>query len=57
MASLAWLQCSTWETQLLQYFDTVFLEILNVPLSTVFTNPVTYNSNAYDMHTFKELTI
>ena len=42
-ASLAWLQCSTGETQLFQYFNTVFLEILNAPLRTVFANPVTYN--------------
>ena len=27
---------------MLKYFNTVFLEILNVPLRTVFTDPVTY---------------
>ena len=41
-ASLVWLQCSTGETQLFQYFNTVFLEILNAPLRTVFANPVTF---------------
>ena len=33
---------STMETQLLQYFDTVFIELLNVRFGTVFTNPVRY---------------
>ena len=42
-ASLAWLHCSTGEPQWLQYFKTVLLEIQNVPLRTVFANPVTYN--------------
>ena len=41
-ASLVWLQCSTGETQLFQHFNTVFLEILNVLLRTVFADPVTY---------------
>ena len=41
MASLTWLQCSTGETQLFQYFNKVFLEMLNVPLRTVFADPVT----------------
>ena len=36
-----WLQCSTGETQLFQYFNTVFLKILNAPLRLVFANPVT----------------
>ena len=40
-ASLAWLQCSTGETQLFQYFNTIFLEILNAPLRMIFANPVT----------------
>ena len=31
------------EPQWLQYFKLVFLEIQNVPLRTVFANPVTYN--------------
>ena len=44
-ASLVWLQCSTGETQLFQYFNTVFLEILNVPLRMVFAGPVTYISH------------
>ena len=34
-----WLHCSTRE---LQYFKLVFLKIQNVPLRTIFTNPVTY---------------
>ena len=42
-ASLAWLQCSTGETQLFQYFNTVFLEILNAPLRTVFADAVTFD--------------
>ena len=42
MASLAWLQYSTGETQLSKYFNTVFLEILNVPLRTIFADPVAY---------------
>ena len=42
-ASLAWLQCSTGETQLFQYFNAVFLEILNAPLRTVFADPVTFD--------------
>ena len=42
-ASLAWLHCSTGEPQWLQYFKLVFLEIQNVPLRTVFANPVTYS--------------
>ena len=33
--------CSTREPQWLQYFKLVFLEIQNVPLRTVFANPVT----------------
>ena len=32
----------TSESQWLQYFKLVFLEIQNVPLRTVFANPVTY---------------
>ena len=39
---LTWLHCSTGESQWLQYFNLVFLEIQNVPLRTVFANPVTY---------------
>ena len=40
--SLAWLHCRTREPQWLQYFKLVFLEIQNMPLRTVFANPVTY---------------
>ena len=40
---LSWLHCSTRESQCLQHFNFVFLEIQNVPLRTVFANPVTYN--------------
>ena len=39
--SLAWLQCSTGEPQLLQYFKMAFLEIQNVRIRTIFVNPVT----------------
>ena len=51
-ASLAWLHCSTGEPQWLQYFKLVFLEIQNVPLRTVFANPVTYIDigSRYSMH-------
>ena len=41
---LAWLRCITSESQWLQYFKLVFLEIQNVPLRTVFANPVTIMS-------------
>ena len=41
-ANLTWLQCSTGEPQLLQYFKMVFLEIQNVRLRAVFVNAVTY---------------
>ena len=33
--------------QWLQYFKLVFLEIQNVPLRTVFANPVTYDIASY----------
>ena len=39
---LAWLHCSTSESQWLKYFKLIFLEIQNVPLRTVFANPVTF---------------
>ena len=40
--NLVWLQCTTRELQWFQYFKLVFLvEITNVPLRTVLTNPVT----------------
>ena len=41
--NLAWLQCSTEEPQLLQYFKMVFLDIQNATICSVFVNPVTYN--------------
>ena len=39
---LAWLHCITSESQWFQYFKLIFLEIQDVPLRTVFVNPVTY---------------
>ena len=45
-ASLARLSCSTRATQLLQYFNTVFLKILIVPLRTDFADPVTNDWNS-----------
>ena len=41
--NLVWLHCCTREPQWFQYLLLVFLEIQNVPLRTVFANPVTYN--------------
>ena len=40
--NLAWLKSSTTEPQQLEYFKSVFLIILNVPLRTVFAETVTY---------------
>ena len=40
--NLAWLKSSTTELQQLEYFKSVFLVILNVPLRTVFAETVTY---------------
>ena len=36
------LHCSIRELQCIQYFKSVFLEILNVHIRSVFVNPVTY---------------
>ena len=47
--SLARLQCSTGE---FQYFNTVFLEILNVPLRMVFANPVAFYGTLHGMYSF-----
>ena len=47
---LAWLQCNTSESQWLQYFKLVFLEIQNVPLRTVFANPVTFIDHAIQIY-------
>ena len=41
--NLAWLKSSTTEPQQLEYFKSVFLVIINVPLRTVFAETVTYN--------------
>ena len=41
---LAWLHCSTSESQWLQYFKLIFIEIQNVSLRTVFTNPITFTT-------------
>ena len=40
--NLAWLKFSTTELQQLEYFKSVFLVILNMPLRTVFAETVTY---------------
>ena len=40
-SGMATIQCSTGEPQLIQYFKMVFLKMQNVPLRTVFVNPVT----------------
>ena len=40
--SLAGLYCTIKEPQPIQYFKSVFLEILNVTIRSVFTNPVTF---------------
>ena len=37
------LHCSIRELQCIQYFKSVFLEILNVHIRSVFVNPVTNN--------------
>ena len=41
--NLAWLKSSTTELQHLEYFKSVFLVIIHVPLRTVFAETVTYN--------------
>ena len=55
---LVWLHCITSESQWLQYFKLIFLEIQNVRFRTVFPNPVTYlftkssdmlNKNTWDV--------
>lgn len=41
-----------------QYFSTVFFEILNLPLRTVFTNAVTYtDAHNYSKNVIKALMI
>ena len=54
---LEWLHCITSESQWLQYFKLVFLEIQNVPLRTVFANPVTYSGLTVDHGEYFELTV
>ena len=49
MENLAWLQCSTGEPQLLQYFKMVFIKIQNVLIRTDFVNPFTYVDIFYDI--------
>ena len=52
--NLAWLKSSTTEPHQHEYFKSVFLIILNVPIRTVFAKTVTYVSY---MHTICKLSL
>ena len=47
LLSLAWLCCTITEPQLIQFFKSVFLKILNVPIRSFFQNQVTYDYRLY----------